>query len=95
MSLPTYPEDSVLKRHFDANVEMKRQMWLQSPPTDSILYRHATSLGNNPVTRSAGAPRRAAPSAAAASASVRTAPPVKSESKGFFAWLSGLLFGRA
>lgn len=38
----TFPEDSILKRHFESTVEMKRQRWLQLPPTDSILYRHTT-----------------------------------------------------
>jgi hypothetical protein len=44
-----FPEDSILKRHFDATVEMKRQMWLQNPPTDSILHRHAMSMSNHPA----------------------------------------------
>ncbi|MES9941477.1 MAG: hypothetical protein ABW104_15280 [Candidatus Thiodiazotropha sp. 6PLUC2] len=43
----TFPEDSTLKRHFESTVEMKRQRWLQLPPTDSILYRHTTMSGKN------------------------------------------------
>jgi hypothetical protein len=44
-----FPEDSILKRHFDATVEMKRQIWLQNPPTDSILHRHAMGISNHPA----------------------------------------------
>lgn len=48
MNRQTFPEDSILKRHFDSTVEMKRQRWLQLPPTDSILYRHASSKSAKP-----------------------------------------------
>ncbi|MEW8028827.1 MAG: hypothetical protein AB2806_13985 [Candidatus Thiodiazotropha sp.] len=52
MNISIHPEDSILKRHFNATVEMKRQIWLEMPPTDSILHRHAMSMGNQPATRS-------------------------------------------
>ncbi len=93
MNLPNYPEDSVLKRHFDASVEIKRQMWLQLPPTDSVLNRHAVHQGGRPG--SSAAPRRAAPAPAVAPASARPVPQARSEPKGFFAWLSGLFSSRA
>lgn len=49
MNNSNFPEDSILKRHFDATIEMKRQIWLQHPPTDSILHRHAMSMSNHPA----------------------------------------------
>lgn len=52
MNVVKYPEDSVLRRHFDAIVEMKRQHWLQMTPSDSILRRHTMSPGSHPTYRS-------------------------------------------
>jgi hypothetical protein len=78
----THPEDSILKRHFDATVEMKRQMWLQIPPTDSILHRHAMSMSNLPTVRpSARVSRDTLPSSANPSAE---------DKKGLFSWLFSL-----
>jgi hypothetical protein len=87
MYIPNYPEDSVLSRHFEATVELKRQILLQTPPSDSVLRRHAMSPSSHPTTRSVTGKNRAhVPPASAAS---RQAP----EEKGFMAWLFGL-FGR-
>jgi hypothetical protein len=86
MFIPSCPEDSVLRRHFEAAVEMKRRMWLQMPPSDSILRRHATSLQSHSRT-----PRGAAQTPARASshtpASTASAAP---EKRGLIAWLRGL-----
>ncbi|MBT2971773.1 MAG: hypothetical protein KME56_07735 [Candidatus Thiodiazotropha sp. (ex Ctena orbiculata)] len=96
MNLPTFPEDSVLKRHFDATVELKRQTWLQSPPSDSILNRHAASMDIQSLSRSAGSTKRATPTASmAASSSAARTPQSEVEEKGFFAWLLGLFTGKA
>ncbi|MBT3046804.1 MAG: hypothetical protein G8D61_20820 [gamma proteobacterium symbiont of Ctena orbiculata] len=97
MNLPTFPEDSVLKRHFEATVEMKRQTWLQRPPSDSILNRHASSMDIQSLSRSAGSTKRARPttSSAAASSSAPRAPRTETEEKGFFAWLMGLFSSKA
>lgn len=85
MYIPNCPEDSVLSRHFEAAVEMKRQMWLQMPPSDSVLRRHAMSVGSHPTSRAAApAPARAT---RAATTPTRAAAPVK---KGFIAWLRDL-----
>ena len=51
MYIRNYPEDSVLKRHFEASVALKRQAWQQRPPSDAILRRHYEQLhgaGNPP-----------------------------------------------
>lgn len=44
----SFPEDSTLKRHFESTVEMKRQRWLEIPPSDSILRRHLLSQREQP-----------------------------------------------
>ncbi|MET0069210.1 MAG: hypothetical protein ABW096_04170 [Candidatus Thiodiazotropha sp.] len=96
MNLTTFPEDSVLKRHFEATVEMKRQTWLQRPPSDSILNRHASSMDIQSLSRSAGSAKRARPTASsAASSSAPRAPRTETEEKGFFAWLMGLFSSKA
>jgi hypothetical protein len=82
MYIPNYPEDSILSRHFEAAVELKRQMWLQTPPSDSVLRRHAMILNSHPTSRSNVARKRVP----AAPAGPRKAP----EEKGFMAWLFGL-----
>ncbi|MES9970419.1 MAG: hypothetical protein ABW092_10335 [Candidatus Thiodiazotropha sp.] len=74
-----HPEDSILKRHFEATVEMKRHMWLQTPPTDSILHRHAMSLSNHPSVR----PSPAARSQATRSTATAQARQVNTAKKGF------------
>jgi len=61
MYLAKQPEDSILRRHFEANVEMKRQMWLRKPPSDSTLRRHAMSAASVPAdtpTRRAAADKK-------------------------------------
>jgi hypothetical protein len=92
MHAPSFPEDSILKRHFESTVEMKRQKWLQTPPSDSILNRHAMSQQN-----------QAAPAATSRSEQVRESAPVVSigsstrieeEPKGFLARFFGLFGGR-
>ncbi|PVV09189.1 MAG: hypothetical protein B6D77_10555 [gamma proteobacterium symbiont of Ctena orbiculata] len=77
-----HPEDSILKRHFDATVEMKRQMWLQTPPTDSILHRHAMSLSNHPSVRPGTAARN--------NAATTRARQVNEDKKGFLSWFFDL-----
>lgn len=86
-----HPEDSILKRHFDATVEMKRQMWLQTLPTDSILRRHAMSLSSNPSVRPGSAARNNAASSPARSSSATTQTrQVNEDKKGFLSWFFDL-----
>lgn len=40
MYIPNYPEDSVLRRHYEAAAALRRQTRLRAPPTDSVLLRH-------------------------------------------------------
>jgi outer membrane biosynthesis protein TonB len=40
MYIPNYPEDSVLRRHYEAAAALRRQARLSAPPTDSVLLRH-------------------------------------------------------
>lgn len=40
MYIRYYPEDSVLRRHFEATADRTRGDWLRQPPTDSVLRRH-------------------------------------------------------
>jgi hypothetical protein len=93
MNNSKFPEDSILKRHFDATVEMKRQVWMQTPPTDSILHRHAMSVSNHPdiwasnkVKKSTAATHTISKSVSRASAGA-----VSVEKKGFFSWLFSIL----
>ncbi len=81
MYIPNCPEDSILRRHFEAAVEMNRQMWLQKPPSDSVLRRHAMSLSMH---------RSSAPKTAPVSRA--TTPPLKTASggKGLIGWLRSL-----
>jgi hypothetical protein len=84
MYQPTFPEDSILKRHFDSTVEMKRQKWLQLPPTDSILSRHAIS--KNEHSRSRTEATLSTPRTKASVASVTSHPSqTRAESRGFLA----------
>lgn len=94
MYTPNFPEDSVLSRHFEAAAEMQRQMWLQIPPSDSVLRRHAMSPESHPATRSAsvGASGARRPAAASSSAAPRRD---AAEEKGFIAWLFGLFTRKA
>ncbi|MCP4287169.1 MAG: hypothetical protein GY792_22440 [Gammaproteobacteria bacterium] len=82
MYTANFPEDSVLSRHFESTAELKRQLWLQIPPSDSVLRRHYDSM-NNPVE----SPPVSSPTAIPQTATVSTAP---SEGKDFFTWLRGL-----
>ncbi len=91
MTIIKYPEDSVLRRHFDSTVDFKRQLWLQTPPSDSILRRHASGLsGHTPVHHAAPAKKNSATASPATQSQQR---PVKKD--GFFARLFDLLSGRA
>jgi hypothetical protein len=91
MTIIKYPEDSVLRRHFDSTVDFKRQLWLQTPPSDSILRRHAGRLdGHTPVHHAAPAKKKSATASLATQSQQR---PAKKD--GFFARLFGLLSGRA
>jgi hypothetical protein len=92
MTTLKYPEDSILRRHFDTTIEFKRQLWLQTPPSDSILRRHAKGMsGNSPAPRPSATVRKhtaTAPSAA-------TTPQTGTKRVGFFARLFDMLSGRA
>ncbi|MES9989653.1 MAG: hypothetical protein AB2552_16280 [Candidatus Thiodiazotropha endolucinida] len=90
MNISTHPEDSVLKRHFDATVEMKRQIWLQTPPTDSILHRHAIGMGNHPAARSTTRAKDTSSPAFNRSSSTATARQASDKNKGILSWLFGL-----
>jgi len=89
MTILKFPEDSILKRHFDANVELKRQLWLQMPPSDSILRRHAMSLSSHQTYR---ASKTAGSVTSSASNRTSTAPVQQAAPKaqGFFARLFSL-----
>jgi hypothetical protein len=91
MYIPNFPEDSVLSRHFEAAAEIRRQMWQQIPPSDSVLRRHAMSPESHTTARSAPAPVAASGARRAATAPVRDA----TEEKGFIAWLFGLFTRKA
>ena len=95
MYIRNYPEDSVLRRHYEAAAELKRRNWRQKAPEDSVLRRHHAQLKR--FAAAAGqAPAVAAPvggghgsnTAARQSTGQQSAP----EAKGFFGWL-GRLFG--
>lgn len=90
MYIPNFPEDSVLRRHFDSAVAIQRQSWLGMPPSDSTLRRHAMRPQIHPSYRaSAGA-------ASPAAVSVSTSPAkTTAEKKGFLARLFGLFSGKA
>lgn len=90
------PEDSVLSRHFEGAVEMQRQIWLQKPPSDSILRRHAMSPGSHPTYgASTATDTRPSPAAQRASSSAAPVRQTAAEEKGFFARLFGLFSHRA
>jgi hypothetical protein len=91
MHVQSFPEDSILKRHFESTVEMKRQRWLEIPPSDSILNRHIMSQQNQSATASSPV------SAAKQSASVVSIAPKTNdveEPKGFLARFFGLFGSR-
>lgn len=88
---PNYPTDSVLKRHFDSAVGMKRQMWLQIPPTDSTLRRHALSVSRHLAYRSSTAARISTSSiSTTATAPTTQAARAAEKKRGVFARLFGL-----
>ncbi len=97
MNALKHPEDSILSRHFESTVELNRQRWLQNPPSDSILRRHAMSQSNQASMRgdSQTASRQAT---SAKSASTRSSPAAArsatTDSRGFFSRLLGYLTGR-
>ncbi|MES9829597.1 MAG: hypothetical protein ABW201_15130 [Candidatus Thiodiazotropha sp.] len=90
MNISTHPEDSVLKRHFDTTVEMKRQIWLQTPPTDSILHRHAMGMSNHPAARPTTNAIDTSSPAFNRSSSTASARQAGGEKKGILSWLFGL-----
>jgi hypothetical protein len=91
MTITKHPKDSILKRHFDATVEMKRQIWLQNPPTDSILHRHAMSVSHHPAVRPNIRIVRDTPTSSVnRSASATASRQVNEKKKGLFSWLFGL-----
>jgi hypothetical protein len=80
MYIKNYPEDSVLRRHFESAAALKSQAWLQHPPSDSVLRRHYEQQKNpwqsTRVNKPASQPRPGVSSAAvdqAASAPVEQA----------------------
>ncbi|MEJ2453564.1 MAG: hypothetical protein P8103_05345 [Candidatus Thiodiazotropha sp.] len=93
MNALKYPEDSILSRHFESTVELNRQRWLQSPPSDSILRRHAMSQSNQADMRSESptASRQATAASSPSPAAVRNA---TTDNRGFFSKLIGYLTGR-
>ncbi len=94
MYIRNYPEDSVLRRHYEAAADRIRGDWLQQPPTDSVLRRHYDQMQAAPSYAAASnAPRtppRPAPAPAAAPAPTTTPEPQRKG--GLFGWL-GRLFG--
>ena len=108
MYIRNYPEDSVLRRHFESAAAMRRSEWLQKPPTDSVLRRHyeqlrqataaAPSLGTGARPAGAGTvsptapPPRPAPPPQHPPAAAQAAAREPERRGGFFGWL-GRLFG--
>lgn len=88
MHSPSFPEDSILKRHFESTVEMKRQRWLQAPPSDSMLNRHIMSRQNQTVT--AANPGSVAAKQSASVVSIDSSTSDVEEPKGFLARFFGL-----
>jgi hypothetical protein len=88
MNNMTFPEDSVLSRHFSTTVELKRETWLRSLPSDSTLRRHALT-SNRYSQPHASDTQSVAPSSTLAFVSTTEASSrqVMSEEKGFFTWL--------
>jgi hypothetical protein len=44
MYIPNYPEDSILRRHYESTAAFKRMAREAQPPTDSVLNRHYVQL---------------------------------------------------
>lgn len=97
MYIRNYPEDSILRRHWEASAEFKRRIWRQKPPEDSILKRHQVQLAQ--TGKPGAGPRMAAlgdernrPD----HTHIRAPTPQQSskQTKGFFGWLGRLLGGR-
>ncbi|MCU7847507.1 MAG: hypothetical protein KZQ89_05780 [Candidatus Thiodiazotropha sp. (ex Lucinoma kastoroae)] len=89
MTISTFPEDSVLKRHVESDNELKRQIWLQTPPTDSVLRRHhITSLKYHSSMAHVATPSAVNPSRKPIPAQVTAHTRV--QAKGLFGWLRNL-----
>lgn len=91
MYLPTQPEDSILRRHFETTVEMQRHVWLRKPPSDSTLSRHAMHLSSHHMYAASTPAKTLPPSAATADAPARQA---AVEKRGLFVRLFGRFIGR-
>ena len=95
MHVRNYPEDSVLRRHYEGAAALKRQSWLQRPPEDSVLRRHRAQLvregsqiGGPSAATAGGAEMRPKPAPSESS----MPPQAEAQATGFFGWL-GRLFG--
>jgi hypothetical protein len=97
MRTPSFPEDSVLRRHVESAAAMKRQAWLDIPPTDAVLRRHYAQI-HQPAAVAISPPKlesRPAPSATQKTPDPTALPsqvPRQPQPTGFFGWL-GKLFG--
>ena len=92
MYIPNYPEDSTLRRHFEAAAELRRQERLQRSPTDSVLRRHFEQLhGMTAESPPATQPRhRSTPGLGRVPTGRAGPPPTRG---GFVGWLSRLFGG--
>jgi hypothetical protein len=90
MYIRNCPEDSVLRRHFDAATTLRRADWLQQPPSDSVLRRHYDQMHQAAVPTSRAATRPAATTAPEHTAQAHAAESARRG--GLFGWL-GRLFG--
>jgi hypothetical protein len=90
MNITPYPEDSVLRRHFESAAEMKRQLWLKQGPSDSVLRRH-----HDQMQQSIGTAQQPETGKVNGSQNAKTSPAVQAppqpQRRGFFAWLERLL----
>jgi hypothetical protein len=97
MFIRNYPEDSILRRHWEASAELKRRIWRQKPPEDSILKRHQVQLAQM------GKPSDGPPMADLSDEQKRpdhthprapTSQQSSAQKKGLFGWLGRLLGGQ-
>ena len=95
MYIPNYPEDSVLRRHFESAAEVNRQARLREPPTDSTLRRHYDQMrqvaAGIPGFQAQEAPRGAGKETTPGAGLRSPAEPPRGG--GLFAWLRGLFGG--
>jgi hypothetical protein len=75
MSIRNYPEDSVLRRHFESAAAIRRGDWLAQPPTDSVLRRHHEQLRQAASAGTATVARPAVSRTPSPTASARPEPP--------------------